>query len=173
MADSYPGISGPEGALLDEILCEYVDGTLDRTIRVAFEECMSDDKSLAERVECLRKTRQLLERYRCRETRDVHLRVRERLFHELQAMQKDGPVFKSLTPFIGTGAIAALMLCATLFAGAPEGRTTDNPEIMEGIQSPQPLYKDAARLDSVPTVLAPAQLAGGPLPFVPAMQGAP
>lgn len=51
---------------MDELLCEYVDGTMDPSVRHVFEEYMQVNPELAEHVDNLRETRDLLCRYRCR-----------------------------------------------------------------------------------------------------------
>ncbi|WP_243664019.1 anti-sigma factor family protein [Rhodothermus marinus] len=45
---------------LDELLCEYVDGTMDPAVRQVFEEYLRTNPTLAHHVECLCRTRQLL-----------------------------------------------------------------------------------------------------------------
>ena len=117
MAKRHYATSREEAALLDELLCEYVDGTIDQAVRAAFDECMSADKSLAERVQCLRRTRHLLKQYRCRDTRGVQQRVRERVEREVRTLQDDLTMLEGLSPFVGAGTKAALALCTLLIAG--------------------------------------------------------
>ena len=68
-------------AALDELLCEYVDGTMDQSVQEVFEECLSADYELAEQVRELRSTRMMLCRYGCRHHMpdDLRRRLRRRL----------------------------------------------------------------------------------------------
>ena len=51
---------------MDELLCEYVDGTMDRATRRAFEELLHSDLEFAEHVRELTRTRAMLCEYRWR-----------------------------------------------------------------------------------------------------------
>ncbi len=72
---------------MDELLCEYVDGTMDPGVRQVFEEYMQDNPELAEHVENLRETRDLLYRYRCQIHapfgfgRRLHREVTDQMMH--------------------------------------------------------------------------------------------
>ena len=65
MLEDYDAPDGEGGICpkMDELLCEYVDGTMDPTVQDVFEECICADPVLAERVHELRGTRSLLNRY--------------------------------------------------------------------------------------------------------------
>ena len=65
MLEDYNAPDGEGGICpkMDELLCEYVDGTMDPTVQDVFEECICADPVLAERVHELRGTRSLLNRY--------------------------------------------------------------------------------------------------------------
>ena len=158
MVQRYSNTSGEESALLDTMLCEYVDGTIDQVVRAAFDDCMSTDKSLRERVECLMRTRRLLRQHRCRETRGIHLRVRERLCRELSALQQDGVVLRSLGPFAGAGVALGILLCATLISGANRtqvGTLGSEPNVVQMGELPMtPLRGPAPEI--------PVRLAHGP-----------
>lgn len=70
---------------LDELLCEYVDGTMDPCVREAFEEYLEANPDLAQHAECLCQTRERLSQYRCRHMREtLHLEIRERVARELK-----------------------------------------------------------------------------------------
>lgn len=81
--DQQPNEEGFEP--LDEMLCEYVDGTMEDGVRAAFEECLCADRELAERVDRLRCTRSLLCHYggRQRLPEQLRRRVQRRLACEL------------------------------------------------------------------------------------------
>ncbi len=68
MHDGYESPDSDKNAFhgMDELLCEYVDGTMDPAVRRVFEEYMCANPELAEHVDDLRETRELLCRYRCR-----------------------------------------------------------------------------------------------------------
>lgn len=86
MLDGYrsPDFDSIDDAL-DELLCEYVDGTMDPTVREAFEEYLEANPDLANHAECLCQTRERLSQYRCRHMREtLHLEIRERVARELK-----------------------------------------------------------------------------------------
>ena len=52
MADGYNDAPGEEGhSPLDELMCEYVDGTMDARVREVFEECLCADRDMARQVD--------------------------------------------------------------------------------------------------------------------------
>ena len=107
---------------LDELLCEYVDGTMDRAVRQAFEEYLHTDPVLAQQVECLRCTRTLLCRHGCQmhAPQGLQARVRRRLAWEMMRPQ---PLYFSraasrLNAFVAVGSVAAAVVMASLLVGA-------------------------------------------------------
>jgi anti-sigma factor RsiW len=60
MCEGYHSEDDDADSFLDEFLCEYVDGTMDPTVREVFEEYLRMNPRLAEQVRCLCQTRQLL-----------------------------------------------------------------------------------------------------------------
>lgn len=155
MVPGYYGATGGDQALFDELLCEYVDDAVDHTVRAAFDECMRADSSLARRVKCLRRTRRLLEQYRCRETSGMHLRVRQRLFQEMQASSEETPAARGWSPLLGTGLVATVVLCAMLITGTA-GPLPDPAPPHSG---PMPVSAFAGDLRQTPLA--------GPVPSVP------
>ena len=91
MAESYDctGDGDCSYSWLDELLCEYVDGTMDRAVRQAFEEYLHTDPVLAQQVECLRCTRTLLCRHGCQvhAPQGLRARVHRRLAWEMMRPQ--------------------------------------------------------------------------------------
>ena len=81
MYEWYYSDSEDADAALDELLCEYVDGTMDPCVREVFEECLCDDHELAEQVQELRCTRMMLccYGYRSQMPDDLRRRLRKRL----------------------------------------------------------------------------------------------
>lgn len=71
---------------LDELLCEYVDGTMDPAVRQVFEEYLRANPTLARHVECLCRTRQLLCQHgacKLRAPEGFQARLRQRLAYEM------------------------------------------------------------------------------------------
>ena len=107
---------------LDEWLCEYVDGTMDRVVRQAFEEYLHTDPVLAQQVECLRCTRTLLCRHGCQvhAPQGLQARVRRRLAWEM--MRPQPPYFpraaSRLDAFVAVGSVAAAVVMVSLLVGA-------------------------------------------------------
>ncbi len=107
---------------LDELLCEYVDGTMDPAVRAAFEECLSTDPVLAQQVERLRRTRTLLCHHggRVRAPQDLQARVRRQLAWEMVYAQP--PSFSQaalrLGAFVAAGSVVAAVVMAGLLVGA-------------------------------------------------------
>lgn len=99
---------------MDELLCEYVDGTMDRTVRAAFEECVEGDRRLARQVRCLRRIRRLLCDHRLRTPIGLRECVRRRLSRHLPFASPIRPPHTSI--LVGTA--VAIILAAGLVAGA-------------------------------------------------------
>lgn len=106
----------------DELLCEYVDGTMDPAVRRVFEEYLHTDPVLLQQVERLRDTRKLLCRHGCHTqgTRGLQARVRRRLAREMMCSQP--PFFPQVTSqlgfFVAVGSVMAAMVMVGLLVGA-------------------------------------------------------
>ncbi len=102
---------------LDELLCEYVDGTMDPAVRKAFEEYLASDPSVARQVERLRCTRRLLCRHGCqmRAPRGLQARMRRRL--ALEMMRTEPPFFSEAVARLGAAAVFASLMGVMLLAG--------------------------------------------------------
>ena len=107
---------GSLSSWLDELLCEYVDGTMDRVVRSAFEECLRRDVCLAQQVERLRCMRLLLCRYRCRAPSGLQARILERLQQEMVAADEPTPSRKR--GYARAGSVIVALLIAGILAGA-------------------------------------------------------
>lgn len=86
MCDGYnPSLKDDHPNLEDELLCEYVDGTMDPVVREVFEEYLCANPDIKKHVECLRDTRLLLCHYgcRCHAPRDLHDRLRRQITCDL------------------------------------------------------------------------------------------
>ncbi len=102
---------------LDELLCEYVDGTMDPAVREVFEEYLRANPRLAEHARCLCDTRRLLCQYGCHlhAPRGFHAHLRRRLSCEM--MHGQGPLFVGLTQRLSTFAALASAMAVMLMAG--------------------------------------------------------
>lgn len=98
---------------MDEFLCEYVDDTMDYSVRAAFEECVESDSRLAKQVRLLCDTRRLLCEYRSRIPMGLRSRVRTRLSRCLPFAAPVRPPHTSI--LVGTA--TAIVLAAALVAG--------------------------------------------------------
>ncbi len=107
---------------LDELLCEYVDGTMDRAVRAAFEECLRADPLLAKQVEQLRCTRTLLCRHGCHvpDPDALQARIQRRLAAE--RLYPQSPYFPEaasrLSAFAAAGSVVAAAVMIGLLVGA-------------------------------------------------------
>ena len=116
---------------MDELLCEYVDGTMDRTVRTAFEECVEGDTRLASQVKCLRCIRRLLYDHRLRTPTGLRECVRRRLSRHLPFASPIRPPHTSI--LVGTA--IAIVLAAGLVAGTSQQGPTSVMRLHGGLQS--------------------------------------
>lgn len=105
---------------LDELLCEYVDGTMDPTVQSVFEEYLETNPDLAAHVRCLCETRNMLCRIgacRCASlTLQAQLRVR--LSNELARKNHSSAVLWSrLGKVAFVTSAASLLLLVGMMAG--------------------------------------------------------
>lgn len=68
---------------LDELMCEYVDGTMDPAVRAAFEEFLEANPELLEEAKCLCQTRDMLCSYGFRHTQSSQCQMRRRVVDEI------------------------------------------------------------------------------------------
>ena len=122
MSEGYYRAEGDDAyPWLDEFLCEYADGTMDPSVRKAFDEYLLANPYLAEHAEQLRCTHLLLCHHGCRlrAPEGLEARVRQRLSGEMMQSQR-GP-FAAATASLGRltllTSVAALMLVAGMLAG--------------------------------------------------------
>lgn len=125
MADEY---YNPEGddcpySWLNEWLCEYVDGTMDPSVRAVFEEYLEANPELAEHVERLCRTRSLL--CQCKEQRrspsdDLQARLRQQAEREM--MQESVSFLTEgnarLRMAAAVGSVMVVMLAVGVVVGA-------------------------------------------------------
>lgn len=125
---------------LDELLCEYVDGTMDPSVRAAFEEYLEANPELAKHARCLCQTRSMLCSYGCRHPQEesVQDQVRRRVAGELLRKDRSEAV---LVQRLGRAAVVTssfslvLILAMTVgYTAVRQARTasqqTDTAELM-------------------------------------------
>lgn len=113
---------------LDELLCEYVDDTMDPTIRRVFEEFLYSDPELLEHVEKLRSTRELLCHYGCQlhAPHGLQVRLRHRLGCEM--LRTQSPRFSMILDRLGAVAAFASAMAIIVIGGMLLGGTSDARE---------------------------------------------
>jgi len=99
---------------LDELFCEYVDGTMDADVHEVFEEFLRANPRMADRAERLQRARHLLCQHRCQLDAPCGVKARVQRRLACQIMQEDrAPVAHRATRHLGTvvtGASAVVML---------------------------------------------------------------
>ena len=190
MAEGYhcAGNGDCSSSWLDELLCEYVDGTMDPTVRAAFEECLSTDPVLAQQVVRLRHTRTLLCRHGCqvRTPRGLQARVRRRLAQEMMHPQPsyDSQAALRVGVYVAAGSVIAAVVMAGLLVGtswlAPEPTSIADRPAPPPMVLPQHLgtYPSATMtpLMGSPPVGVPSligQPASTPQPLIPSVSWMP
>lgn len=122
MCDGYqPTGEEDHSGLDDEFLCEYVDGTMDPSVREVFEEYLRTDPALAEHVERLRHTRRLLCQYGCgcKAPRGLQARLRRELAFEMVRAQM--PLFPIATSRLRAIAAFTSAMAMMLVVGMSAG----------------------------------------------------
>lgn len=143
---------------LDELLCEYVDGTMDATVRQAFEEYLDTDPVLAQQVDRLRCTRTLLCRHGCqvRTPRGLHARVRRRLAWEM--VHDEPPYFSQaasrLGAFVAIGSVVAAAVMVSLLVGTAWLAEKPSPVADRTPTTPDVVWQ-AGRSDWQPAAMTP------------------
>lgn len=113
---------------LDELMCEYVDGTMDPAVRESFEEVLAGDPRLARQVERLRRTRSLLceHGWHIQAPRGLQARVRQRLACEMMRPQQ--PAWSVAVSRLGRAAVWASVMGVMLLVGLLVGATLSADE---------------------------------------------
>lgn len=126
MCEGYHVSGDDDQSGLDELLCEYVDGTMDPAVRDVFEEYLRANPELADHVARLHETRMLLCRYgcQCSAPRGLQSRLRRQLYCEMMRTQE--PLFTdaanrlraaaSVTSAVAVFATVCMLAGMTLFA---------------------------------------------------------
>lgn len=123
MCEGYHSAGDEEGTYspLDELLCEYVDGTMDPVVREAFEEYLCAHPELRDHIECLRHTRSLLCRYGCslHAPRGMQSRLRQQLAGE--GVWGQPPGFDAVAERLGAAAGFTSAMVVVMLAGMLAG----------------------------------------------------
>lgn len=122
---------------LDELMCEYVDGTMDPDVRVVFEEFLTANPEIAAKAGCLKKTRSLLCQYGCHveAPKGLHTRLRSRLAWEMLQNQPKplmAETAEKMAPFVTmTSAVVVVvfvgLLASTFFLDIQPHSATASP----------------------------------------------
>ncbi len=104
---------------LDEFLCEYVDGTMDPSVRCAFEEYIRRTPRLAEHIEELRSTRRILCRYgsQLHAPAGLQSRLRQRLGSEVLRPQVSFGMVSRLHRMAALSSFLLITVFVALLAG--------------------------------------------------------
>ncbi len=117
---------------LDELMCEYVDGTMDAAVRAAFEELLAADPELADQAHCLCRTRALLSSYGCRHSpHDIEAEIRCRVAMELS---RDQHLQTTLTDRLSGVAAVTSVACVLMLIGVMAGMSVFSEPSVVGAQ---------------------------------------
>ena len=109
---------------LDEFLCEYVDGTMDPSVRVAFEEYLEANPGLANHARCLCRTRNMLCSYAGRHpSESLQQQIRHRVACELNRKNRNEAVILSR---LGSAAMLTSAVSLLLILGMVAGISAVN-----------------------------------------------
>ncbi|PIQ62573.1 MAG: hypothetical protein COV99_05525 [Bacteroidetes bacterium CG12_big_fil_rev_8_21_14_0_65_60_17] len=117
---------------LDELMCEYVDGTMDAAVRAAFEELLDANPELADQAHCLCRTRELLSAYGCRHSpHDIEAEIRCRVAMELSREQQ---LQTALTDRLSGVAVVTSVACVLMLIGVMAGMSVFMEPSVDGEQ---------------------------------------
>ena len=126
-------------ANLNEFICDYVDGTMDRAARDAFKEYLRGNPELAAHVQALIEARQVLRRCRCRAPRGFQSQLRRELAREELAPRP--PLAAGLVPRLGKAVAVSSGLALLLLVGMWVGGSAVAPSDAE-----RPILTEEIRL---------------------------
>lgn len=142
MRDGNDNSDSDKGACqrMDELLCEYVDGTMDPAVQRVFEEYLHINPDLAAHVDELKRTRALLCRYRCQIT--APFGFGSRLHREVtdEMMRAQAPMFTATSHRLRQAASLTSVVVAMMVVGLVSGSLIADEA--EGLNS-------ASRVDSI------------------------
>lgn len=152
---------------LDELLCEYVDGTMDPAVRQVFEEYLRANPTLAYHVEGLYRTRQLLCQhvaYKLRAPDGFQARLRQRLAYEMMREQRSleylSLPLRSATMLASAVALLVVLgMCTGVLLYSTKEWKADVPSIM--VQATRPELAAAFKLEALTPVRAEPRVLPG------------
>ncbi|MEQ9105762.1 MAG: hypothetical protein RIE53_13815 [Rhodothermales bacterium] len=116
---------------LDELMCEYVDGTMDPAVRAAFEEFLEANPELLEEAKCLCQTRDMLCSYGFRNTQSSQCQMRRRVVDEIGRKDRSEKVIADRLANI---ALVTSAVGLVLIFGMMVGLTNDAVPVVVGEQ---------------------------------------
>lgn len=116
---------------LDELMCEYVDGTMDPAVRAAFEEFLEANPELLEEAKCLCQTRDMLCSYGFRHTPPDKCQMRRRVVDEIGRKDRSE---KLIADRLGNIALVTSAVGLFLIFGMMVGLTNDAVPVVSGEQ---------------------------------------
>ncbi|GMQ83117.1 MAG: hypothetical protein BMS9Abin05_2599 [Rhodothermia bacterium] len=129
----YPELPDSVDDALDELLCEYVDGTMDPTVQAVFEEYLESNPDLAAHVRCLCDTRNMLCRvgaYRCASV-SLQAQLRIKLANELVRKSRSSA---AVWTRLGNAALLTSTVGLVLIVGMMAGLSTFQHTVVAGSQ---------------------------------------
>lgn len=144
MMENNPSQDGCPYYWLNEWLCEYVDGTMDPSVRLVFEEYLEANPELADHVERLCRTRSML--CRCAESGTpsegmrarLQQRIREEDATEQRTEEEDVlPLASSTRMAMAIASAMVVMLGVGMFVGA----AVFTPPAMQRLSATQSVYE--------------------------------
>lgn len=129
----YPELPDSVDDALDELLCEYVDGTMDPTVQTVFEEYLEANPDLAAHVRCLCDTRKMLCRVGACHCASVSLQaqLRIKLANELVRKSRTSAAVWSR---LGNAALLTSTVGLFLIVGMMAGISTLQHTVVVGSQ---------------------------------------
>jgi len=114
---------------LDELMCEYVDGTMDPAVRAAFEEFLAANPEIADQARCLCQTRDMLCSYGCRHSEEsLETQIRRRVVSELGRQDRS---HKAMTERLARIAMVTSAVGVVLLLGMMTGLAAlDEPRVV-------------------------------------------
>lgn len=129
----YPELPDSVDDALDELLCEYVDGTMDPTVQAVFEEYLETNPDLAAHVRCLCDTRNMLCRFGACRCASVSLQAQLRIKLANELTRKSRTSAAAWTR-LGNAALLTSTVGLVLIVGMLAGISVLQPTDVEGSQ---------------------------------------
>ena len=129
----YPELPDSVDDALDELLCEYVDGAMDPTVQVVFEEYLESNPELAAHVACLCETRNMLCRVGACHCASVSLQA-QLLIKLANELSRKSQASEAVWSRLGNAALLTSAVGLVLIVGMMAGATVLQQTIVSGSQ---------------------------------------